>query len=208
MKNLKFDWKRKETYPKSNGLKVFGAFVCGGGSTMGFKLAGFDHFGGVEIDPKMAKIYELNHKPNRLYIEDIRDFDKKPIPFGKIVDPGCKTGKPKELWPSIAKRLPLVEYGDQNLKFADAKYRGLKTFNAFFSTNVLYDHEVPGTLTSSGSTVYWTEKRGLNDTELKRMSTFPTDFNFNGCDVRYVCGMSVPPFMMSSIAKEIKKQWF
>lgn len=312
---------------------------------MGFKLAGFDHLGGVEIDRRMTEIYQVNHKPKYLYCEDIRDFNNKnnlpselynldifegsppcttfsmcgnreddwgkvrkykegqkeqtlddlvfvfcdtveklkpkvvilenvpgivaggakkyaieivnrlssagyvtqifslnsatmgvpqsreriffiarrsdlglkslqlefstqPIPFGKIADKGAKSGEPQKLWPSILKRLPFVEFGDQNLKFADAKFRGLKTFNAFFSTNVLYDHEVAPTLTSSGSTVYWNEKRGLNELEIKRMSSFPLDFDFCGNNPRYVCGMSVPPVMMAKIAGEIKRQWF
>lgn len=96
----------------------------------------------------------------------------------------------------MIKRLPFAQFGDQNLKFADAKYRNRKTYNAFFSTNIIYNHEVPGTLTSSGTSVYWNEMRELNDTELRRMSAFPIDFDFCGHDVRYVCGMSVPPFMI------------
>lgn len=77
MKNSKYDWKRSEFYPKPNGLKVFGTFVCGGGSTMGYKLAGFEHLGGVEIDPRMAEIYIKNHNPKHFYLEDIRDFNQR-----------------------------------------------------------------------------------------------------------------------------------
>ncbi|MET3537683.1 site-specific DNA-cytosine methylase [Chryseobacterium limigenitum] len=40
------------------------------------------------------------------------------------------------------------------------------------------------------------------------MSSFPSDFDFCGTSVRYVCGMSVPPLMTAKIALEIKKQWF
>ena len=42
---------------------------------MGYKLAGFHHLGGVEIDPKMAKIYQTNHHSKYFYLEDIRDFN-------------------------------------------------------------------------------------------------------------------------------------
>ena len=69
-----YNWNLKNGYPKTNGLKVFGTFVCGGGSTMGYKLAGFEHIGGVEIDPPIADVYKTNHNPKYLYIEDIRDF--------------------------------------------------------------------------------------------------------------------------------------
>lgn len=312
---------------------------------MGYKLAGFNHLGGVEIDPKMAELYQKNHKAKHFYLEDIRSFNsrkdlpdelynldlldgsppcttfsmagarednwgkkkrfnegqvvqvldelvyvycdsidklkpkvailenvpglvaggakkyaigiydkllsigydvqifilnsatmgvpqarervffvarrkdlgfapiglafnEKPIPFAAIVDRGCKTGAAKELWPSIKARWPYVEKGDQSLKFADALYRQLPSANAFFSTNILYDNEVPGTLTSSGTTVYYNEARNLNDTEYRKMSSFPSDYNFIDANVRYVCGMSVPPLMIARIASEIKRQWF
>lgn len=45
---------------------------------MGYKLAGFDHLGGVEIDPQVAAVYKANHKPLHLFTEDIRDFVKRP----------------------------------------------------------------------------------------------------------------------------------
>jgi DNA (cytosine-5)-methyltransferase 1 len=345
MIDIKLDWKKNETYPKPSKLKVFGTFICGGGSTMGYKLAGFVHLGGVEIDPKMSNVYTVNHSPKYIFTEDIRFFNKREdlpselydldildgsppcttfsmvgnreadwgkkrkykegqqvqtlddlvfefcytvnklrpktailenvpgiiagkakayairiydllnkfgydvqifslnsatmgvpqareriffiarrkdlllpslrldfsaaiIPFGTIADKNCTTCQPKPLWPSIQKRLPFVEEGDPNLKFADAKYRNLKTYNAFFSTTLLYDDEVPGTLVSSGATIYYPEKRNLNNTEYRRMQGFPSDYDFCGYDVRYICGMSVPPLMIANIATEIRKQWF
>ena len=72
-----YKWNLSDGYPEGNGLKVFGTFICGGGSTMGYKLAGFDHIGGVEIDPKVADVYKANHKPKHLYVEDIREFVKR-----------------------------------------------------------------------------------------------------------------------------------
>lgn len=73
-----YKWNLSDGYPAPNiekhGLKVFGTFICGGGSTMGYKLAGFEHLGGVEIDPQVADVYKTNHNPKYLYVEDIRDF--------------------------------------------------------------------------------------------------------------------------------------
>lgn len=343
MKKLKLDWKKNTTYTKSNGLNVFGTFVCGGGSTMGYKLAGYNHLGGVEIDKRMQKLYVANHNPKHFYLEDIRQFNKrtdlpkelydldildgsppcstfsmsgkrekgwgvekkfkegqklqtlddlvyvycdtieklrpkvailenvcgivagkakgytigiyerlekagytvqifqlnaatmgvpqarervffiarrndlklqnlklefndKPIYFASVVDKNSTTHKP--LWPSVQVRLPFVEKGDQNLKFADAKYRNKSTYNAFFSTAILYDDVVAPTLTSNGTTVYYNEKRNLNDIEYRRMSTFPVDYDFCETNVRYVCGMSVPPLMIARIAEQIRLQWF
>jgi DNA (cytosine-5)-methyltransferase 1 len=56
---------------------VFGTFICGGGSSMGYKLAGYHHLGGVELDPGVAATYKQNHHPEYLYNEDIRDFNKR-----------------------------------------------------------------------------------------------------------------------------------
>ena len=44
---------------------------------MGYKLAGYHHLGGVELDPSIAAIYKANHHPEYLYVEDIRDFNKR-----------------------------------------------------------------------------------------------------------------------------------
>jgi DNA (cytosine-5)-methyltransferase 1 len=75
---FKYKWNLIDGYPaqgiEKHGLKVFGTFICGGGSTMGYKLAGFEHLGGVEIDPPIADVYKENHNPKYLFIEDIRDF--------------------------------------------------------------------------------------------------------------------------------------
>jgi DNA (cytosine-5)-methyltransferase 1 len=62
---------------KKNGLKVFSCFACGGGSTMGYKLAGFDVIGANDIDPEMAWHYKTNHNPKNYYLEDIRKFRQR-----------------------------------------------------------------------------------------------------------------------------------
>ena len=76
-----YRWNLADGYPAKgiahHGRKVFGTFICGGGSTMGYKLAGYDHLGGVEIDPKVAAVYKANHKPKHLYVEDIRAFNER-----------------------------------------------------------------------------------------------------------------------------------
>lgn len=74
------DWKWTfADYPKEkNGLKVFSCFACGGGSTMGYKLAGCDVIGCLEIDPKMNDIYVRNHHPKHNFLMDIREFNKIP----------------------------------------------------------------------------------------------------------------------------------
>ncbi len=63
--------------PCTGAPTAFGTFICGGGSTMGYKLAGFNHLGGVEIDAKVAGIYRRNFHPKHLYIEDLRAFNRR-----------------------------------------------------------------------------------------------------------------------------------
>ncbi len=57
-----------------NGKNVFSCFSCGGGSSMGYKLAGYHVIGNVEIDREMNKLYCLNHHPAYNYCMDVRDF--------------------------------------------------------------------------------------------------------------------------------------
>lgn len=57
-----------------NGLKVFSCFACGGGSTMGYKMSGFDVIGCNEIDPEMIAIYKKNHNPKYAFLESIETF--------------------------------------------------------------------------------------------------------------------------------------
>jgi DNA (cytosine-5)-methyltransferase 1 len=77
MKNHKFNyrWELKDlnNVPKNN-YKVFSCFSGGGGSSMGYKLAGFDVVGCNEIDPKMMEVYILNLKPKHHYLGDIKQF--------------------------------------------------------------------------------------------------------------------------------------
>jgi DNA (cytosine-5)-methyltransferase 1 len=78
IKSTDWKWSFKD-YPKEkNGLKVFSCFACGGGSTMGYKLAGCEVVGCCEIDPKMNEIYVLNHNPKHNFLMDIRKFNEIP----------------------------------------------------------------------------------------------------------------------------------
>lgn len=58
----------------ANGLTVFSCFHCGGGSTMGYKLAGYSVLGGVEIDPEMMELYRRNFNPKLSYLMGVQEF--------------------------------------------------------------------------------------------------------------------------------------
>jgi DNA (cytosine-5)-methyltransferase 1 len=77
MFNLKYSLQDIHSAEKDVNLKAFGTFICAGGSSIGYKLAGFNHLGGVEIDPRCAKIYQSNLRPKYLFVEDIRLFNER-----------------------------------------------------------------------------------------------------------------------------------
>ena len=112
----KFDyrWTLKEAnFTKDKG-KVFSCFACGGGSSMGYKLAGFDVIGCNEIDKRMMNIYCKNHNPKFSYLEPIQTFkertDLPPELYNlDILDgsPPCSTfsiaGSREEAWGKMKK---------------------------------------------------------------------------------------------------------
>ncbi len=107
----KFDyrWTLKDAnFTKDKGT-VFSCFACGGGSSMGYKLAGFDVIGCNEIDRRMMYAYCQNHNPRFPYLEPIQAFkertDLPPELFNlDILDgsPPCSTfsmaGSREEAW--------------------------------------------------------------------------------------------------------------
>ena len=77
---LKFNyrWNLAIDYPKQkHNLKVFTTFACGGGSSMGYKLAGFNVIGASDIDQQIAKVYKANHNPKHYFLESISKFNQQ-----------------------------------------------------------------------------------------------------------------------------------
>lgn len=326
-----------EKVPK-NGYKVFTTFSCGGGSSMGYKLAGYDVVGNCEIDPKINEMYIKNHHPKYNYLMGVQDFYKlKDIPeelfdidildgsppcslfstngiredgWGKlkkfregqaeqILDDlffeylnvverlhpkvcvaenvkGLILGNAKGYVNLIFKRFKELGYdtqlfllnaatmgvpqrrervffvarrSDLNLppiklvfkekpilygEFADTEYRPanmtkvsykrwlkrsmedgsigdtvLRTENgkvSDFSTAYLKKERVPATLTAGTEQIRFDVYGKPSYRDVCIIQTFPIDYDFNGNDPVYVCGMSVPPIMMKKVALEVKRQ--
>lgn len=77
--NLNWKWYLKDLKTvEKNGLNVFSCFSCGGGSSMGYKLAGYTVIGDCEIDRAMNKLYMANLHPKHNYLMDIREFEAIP----------------------------------------------------------------------------------------------------------------------------------
>jgi DNA (cytosine-5)-methyltransferase 1 len=301
---------------------------------MGYKLAGFDVVGGVEIDPQMIGLYRKNHHPRHSYLESIVDFNKRQpetLPdelhgidvldgsppcssfssigareahWGKLkifregqamqvlddlfghflqtvalLQPkvviaenvrgmllGHARGYVREILeafrvlgydcqlylldastmgvPQVRKRVffianridkkislefkesriatvsiisdvrpnapkMLSPLGTRNwLKaavgaaFGDSRGEGIK------GNNKTDPRGPTGTLTACARIAHWSEPRYLQGLELNRIQTFPDDFDFLGVNPTYVCGMSVPPYMMQRVAREVARQLF
>lgn len=332
-------WKLKDLEKvKKNGYKVFSCFSCGGGSSMGYKLAGYTVLGNCEIDEKINAMYVKNNHPKYNFRMGVQDLIYQNIPDElfdlDVLDgsPPCSTfsmagqresnwGKKKKfregqaaqvlddlffdflnvvekLKPKIViaenvkgmlggnargylnlitKRFnelgydvqlfllnaakmgvpqkrervffvcrrkdlglpkiklsfnekPIVygEYKDDDWipinkdtmtyrrwtrrshadkTIGDIVKRTEKGKNSGFTTPYAKDNEVPATMTASVRHVRFDVPGLMSDRDVVLTQSFPLDYDFNGNDPQYVCGMSVPPVMMKRIAKEVQKQW-
>lgn len=63
-----------------NGLRVMSTFACGGGSSLGYKLAGCDVIAANDIDPEMAWHYKRNLNPRHYFLCPIRDLLTADLP--------------------------------------------------------------------------------------------------------------------------------
>lgn len=57
-------------------ITVMSTFSCGGGSSMGYKRAGFQVLANVEIDPSINAMYVANNHPKYNFCMDLREFNK------------------------------------------------------------------------------------------------------------------------------------
>jgi DNA (cytosine-5)-methyltransferase 1 len=332
MYNYNWKLKEKDNFSDYHGLTVYSTFACGGGSSMGYKLAGYDVIGANDIDPQMAKVYRFNHAPkfydlcplanlldkelpSEYYNLDILDgsppcstfsiagnrektwrqskkfregqanqnlsdlffdwiklveklkpkiaiaenvkgmllgnakiyiikiikelnkigynvqlflingaslglpqrrervfficfqkklklpklflnFKEKPIVF-KEIDQGL-INETKKLSPTI---LELWEKTRPGFSFATVYNR-----NSYFNYIKLDLNKIPNTLTASCNLYHPIYPRKISVKEAQLISSFPLDYDFLDVDPYYLMGMSVPPIMMASIAKQIYLQ--
>ena len=305
---------------------------------MGYKLAGYEHLGGVEIDPKIADVYRENHKPKHLFVEDIRLFNKRTDLPAELFDldlldgsPPCSTfsmagsrekawGKKKQfregqavqvlddlvfeyvrtidkLQPKvcllenvrgiiqgnakayskeIVRQMTAAGYRVQvfllnaasmgvpqkrervffiglrkdfvlpelKLRFdekpvlfgaftnkagrelqtngklySDWKARkvGDKNFSQIcireenaaksFGRVLINDKDICPTLVSGNKYIYFDRFQQVSDTDICKIGSYPTDYNFKSVEPLYLIGMSVPPVMTAQIANQIWIQW-
>lgn len=337
---VKYEWNLSDLkkIPKNN-YKVFSCFSCGGGSTMGYKLAGYNVIGNCEIDKKINEIYIKNHNPRYNYNMGIQEMNKldnfpKELYDLDILDgsPPCSTfsisgereknwGKEKKFREGQAKQvlddlffefislaeklkprivvaenvkgiimgkakgyinlivkefsnigydvqlfllnaanmgvpqkrervfliavrkdlnLPklYLEFNEKPIKYCEFKSNEYQLINkssllykrwskransdnnvgdtvfrtekgkiSSFNIQYIKDDRVPNTLVAGGCFPIRYDVPGyITEREIKIIQTFPQDYNFLNSDIKYICGMSVPPIMMYKIAEQIKVQ--
>jgi DNA (cytosine-5)-methyltransferase 1 len=341
MSKFNYKWNIKDGYPapgvKKHDSKVFSTFACGGGSSMGYKLAGYDVIGANDIDPKMRDIYITNHNPKHYIFGSISEMKTMDLPEElfdlDILDgsPPCSTfsvaGQREKNWKKekkfregqseqvlsdlffdfidvaerlkpkviiaenvkgmlignaklytkeVVKRLGEIgykvqvfllnaasmgvpqrrervfficyredldlpklklEFNENPISFGEIKSedenasklsqgdkrlwekrrKGDKTLedinervigkNNRFTQKLIYNEDVPLTITASDNNILFDECRNMNKTELCLASSFPLDYNFLENKVEYIVGMSVPPVMMAQVADQVYKQW-
>ena len=93
-----YRWSIKDGYPargvEKHNTTVMTTFSCGGGSSMGYKLAGYDVVCANDIDPQMQKVYEANHHPKQYILAPIKDLlSRDDLPQVDVLDgsPPCST---------------------------------------------------------------------------------------------------------------------
>ncbi len=302
---------------------------------MGYKLAGFNVLGGVEIDPEMMAIYRSNHNPKHSFLMSITKFNKLPreeipnelfnldildgsppcssfsmagsrekawgekkkfregqteqilddlffhfIETARILQPkivvaenvkGLVIGKAKGYVKQIFNMFNLAGYETQlfllNAAFMGVPQRRERTFfiakrrdlklpkvemkfnekiipfgqvyisgeskplsesfikwwkptkpgkslssshpkGSYFNA-IKLDPKLPAPtqISSSGAKqCHWDLPIEIAGKNCSRIQSFPDDYNFGAQDPKYVCGMSVPPYMMQRVANQIQIQ--
>jgi DNA (cytosine-5)-methyltransferase 1 len=95
----------------------------------------------------------------------------------------------------------------EDTSLADVAKRVAGVKNKYFTTYLIRDEGVCYTITAGAKHIRTCDGCYLSDEDIRRASTFPEDYDFNGNNVNFVCGMCVPPNMMANIATEVWNQW-
>ena len=76
----------KDYIIKKTNLKGYSFFCGSGGSTIGYKLAGFDMIGGCDVDKNQMEIYQKNHNPQFLDLKPIQFFLENDVEYLQNLD--------------------------------------------------------------------------------------------------------------------------
>lgn len=93
MHEFPWKWYLRDLKIPDDARTVFSCFACGGGSTMGYKLAGYRVIGCCEIDQAMIKLYRQNHHPKISFCTDVRNLVTMDLP-AELYDLDVLDGSP------------------------------------------------------------------------------------------------------------------
>lgn len=151
------------------------------------------------VPQRRERVFFIGYKNELEYPKLHMQFHETPIKFGEIRTSG---GRP--VTPYIRNILKQKKLTDKKLSDINQRILGK---NRRFNSAIVWDNTVPPTITAGGAFYKACNDLEFSDQDYIRCQTFPYDYDFNGQDVHYVCGMSVPPLMMQRISKEIELQW-
>lgn len=121
-----YRWTKKDAnFTKDKG-KVMSCFCCGGGSSFGYKLAGYDVVACNEIDPKVMKMYLKNHDVKYAFNCNLRKRDMSLEQFRSEITrqaKGLLNGKASfQVKMSLAYGL-IEEHFDRQIEFYFEKFK-------------------------------------------------------------------------------------
>lgn len=151
------------------------------------------------VPQRRERVFFIGHKKELNYRKLVLDFHENPILFKEVREEWGK--EPSKMICSL-----LREKRRTDRKLSDINKR-LYGKNSRFNTPIVWDNMVAPTITANGEYIKANKDLMFSDMDFINCQTFPYDYDFCGNSVQYVCGMSVPPFMMQRIATEIYQQW-
>jgi len=176
-----------------------------------FELAGYDtqlfllNAASMGVPQKRERVFFIARRKDLKLPKINLAFNQPPILFKDIK---TSDGIVPDLTDFEKSLLASSNPSDRSLADVNLRTRGK---NIGFTMSIIRDDQVPSTVTSGSSIYSFSDKRNLSTVELIRIQSFPRDYNFikdQYRHIKYVLGMSVPPYMMKGVAEEVAKQIF
>lgn len=121
------------------------------------------------------------------------EFDEKEIKFKEAIKGIDHVGTPlTEASAALWRRTP------PGMALGFAHHKGNQ-----FTWSKLSMEKPAGTATSGPAQLCPDKPAHISDAAQAAIQSFPIDYNYAGSKVRYICGMSVPPLMMSRVASVV-----
>lgn len=135
------------------------------------------------------------------------DLDKVDMYFNydKVLYKDIKSGKGEAIRDKLSKLLDYVKPPENDFEKACVRMLGKPSL---FDTEIVYNSSILKTIasTSIAESVVYDTKLYISNEDIIHSQTFPEDFNFLDFErknIRYICGMSVPPVMIKRIVTRL-----